>query len=494
MTVFNESEKGNRPPPSPRRRFGIGTPGVPWYRDVKVLRVLAQVVFAIGFLGVLGFLWTTLMTNLNASNLSLDWNVFERPFSVAISEGISITEEWNWITDVNGITAVVWIVYVLALIGAGWNAYKQYKANRGWHYPSTITLGAIILLFFVYPPPSLAEALSDLFQTYLYGGSMARAFVTGIGNTLRVVVLSLIACTLLGIFVGIGLLSGNFLVRNVAKVFVEIFRNTPLLVQLVFIYRTMTLILPFPRQSILSPSQIGPITFENNLFAINARGLYLMSLEPTDSFGLLAGFAIAGLIVGWLVRRWRLTVQERTGKPAYGTQMLFVIWIVFIFVGWVLAGNPFTADYPALTGPNITGGTHLTTGFFALFVGLTLYTAAFIAEIVRAGIQSVPHGQIEAARSQGFTRTQVLNLVILPQALRLIIPPLGNQYVNLAKNSSLGLAVNYPDTYRIAQIANNESGQAVPFFVGLMVIYLSFSLILSVLTNLVNRATKMRER
>jgi general L-amino acid transport system permease protein len=151
-------------------------------------------------------------------------------------------------------------------------------------------------------------------------------------------------------------------------------------------------------------------------------------------------------------------------------------------------------EYPALRGPNVQGGFQLTIGFISLFLGLTLYTAAFIAEIVRAGIQAVPYGQIEAARSQGLSGAQVLNLVVLPQALRLIIPPLGNQYVNLGKNSSLGLIVNYVDTYRIAQIANNESGQAVPFFVGLMVIYLSLSLTLSLLTNLVNRTTQIRVR
>jgi general L-amino acid transport system permease protein len=127
-------------------------------------------------------------------------------------------------------------------------------------------------------------------------------------------------------------------------------------------------------------------------------------------------------------------------------------------------------------------------------LGLTLYTAAFVADIVRAGIQAVPYGQIEAARSQGLNRAQVLNLVILPQALRLIVPPMGNQYVNLGKNSSLALVVGYFDTYQVALLANNESGQAVPIFVGLMVIYLGLSLTLSTLTNLVNRTTQVRTR
>jgi general L-amino acid transport system permease protein len=164
-------------------------------------------------------------------------------------------------------------------------------------------------------------------------------------------------------------------------------------------------------------------------------------------------------------------------------------------VGWLFSGGaPFALDYPILRGPNVREGTQLSAGFVSVFLGLTLYTSAFVADIVRAGIQAVPYGQIEAARSQGLTSGQVLNLVVLPQALRLIIPPLGNQYVNTGKNSTLALVVGYFDTYQIALLANNESGQAVPVFAGLMVIYLTQSLVLSVMTNLVNQTTRMRSR
>lgn len=495
MVVFNEDKKGNKPAPGGGPRFRIGTPGVPWYRDITILRVIAQIVFMILFLGALYFLWTTLVGNLQSSNLSLDFSVYQRPFTVAISEGPSLTEDWEWLNNLDLITTGLWVIFGVAIAASGWNAYRNFRENKNRvHYPTAITFVAIVALLIIYPPSAINASVQEFLQAHFYGGSMTRALTTGVANTLRVVVLSLVACTLLGIFVGIGLLSGNFLVRNVAKVFVEIFRNTPLLVQLIFIYRTMTLILPFPRQSIFSPSQIGPFTFDQSYWVINARGLYVVSLEPTETFGILAGLTVAGLIVAWLVRRWRLSVQERTGQPAYGTWAFIGVTLAFFIIGWIAAGSPFNADYPALQGPNVRGGYQLTTGFFALFVGLTLYTAAFIAEIVRAGIQAVPHGQIEAARSQGLNSTQVLQLVILPQALRLIIPPLGNQYVNLGKNSSLGLAVNFPDTYRIAQIANNESGQAVPFFVGLMVIYLVLSLVLSAITNLVNRGTKVKTR
>jgi general L-amino acid transport system permease protein len=309
-----------------------------------------------------------------------------------------------------------------------------------------------------------------------------------------VVLLSLIGCTILGILVGIGLLSSNYLLRTVSKVYVEIFRNTPLLVQLIFIYRTLSLLLPAPRQSIFSPQQIGPITFENNLYAINTRGFYIAQPLPTETTNILWLALLIGLVISFLVRRQRLKVQDETGRPARTWRYMTLIMVAALAIGWLVSGTPYTVSFPELRGPNIQNGIAFTTGFVAVFLGLTLYTAAFIADIVRAGIQSVPFGQIEAARSQGLKGNQVLSLVVLPQALRLIIPPLGNQYVNLGKNSSLALAVGFVDVYRIGQLANNESGQAVPIFVGLMVIYLILSLILSVLTNLVNRTTRYKTR
>lgn len=491
MAITQEDLSASRPPPrSSRSSIQLFTPGVPWYRDVRIIRIVAQVVFAIAALGALFVLFSNLVTNLEQSNLSLDFTVYSRPFTVSISEGISLTEDWAWINNVDLIALVIGGMWLVLVVLMAWTLFRQYRSGQ----VKTISLAtvlALIIFIVLFTPNDIAVWLSETMQTYLYGGSMTRAFVTGIVNTLRIVVVSLIASTMLGILVGVGLLSNNFLVRGVAKVYVEIFRNTPLLVQLFFIYRTMTLLLPFPRQSIFSPGWLSP---ENNLYAINARGFYFASLVPTDR-AVIVYVALAVAVIGaWFVRRWRLRLHESTGQPARIWRYISGFIVVVVALGWLIAGTPFTVDYPELTGPNIQGGTQITIGFMALFLGLTLYTAAFIAEIVRAGIQAVPYGQIEAARSQGFTGGQVLNLVVLPQALRLIIPPLGNQYVNLGKNSSLGLIVNYADTYRIATLANNESGQAVPFFAGLMLIYLALSLVLSVLTNLVNRSIQVQTR
>ncbi|MEQ8674300.1 MAG: ABC transporter permease subunit [Aggregatilineales bacterium] len=489
-----EDMGGSRPPPKQRRRIQLTTPGIPWYRDILVIRILMQVAFVILFVGGLGIAFLSLAGNLQESNLSLDFNIYRAPFTVAISEGPSVTNNWIWLNgDYDTAIQIVYTGIIVAILG--WVGYSSYQQNKRDELPITpVLIGLLTIIFvFIAPPNEVPQILRDHF----FGGSMLRAFFTGIANTIKVVVTSLIACTILGILVGIGLLSGNFLVRGVSKVFVEIFRNTPLLIQLLFIYRTMTVLLPFPRQSICQTDGCTG----NNLIAMNARGLWIVNPQSTDTTVIFFVAIVIAIAVAWFVRRSRFKLQEETGTPPKIVRYTLPVLIIIPLIGWIIAsvlngGSVFINDYPILpeSGPNIVGGYQITTAFFALFVGLTLYTAAFIAEIVRAGIQAVPTGQIEAARSQGLNGSQVLNLVVLPQALRLIIPPLGNQYVNLGKNSSLAIAVTYFDTYRIAQLANNESGQAVPFFVGLMAIYLVLSVTLSYLTNIVNSATKVKTR
>lgn len=494
MTVTQQDLSASRPPPRRTDSIRFYTPGIPWYRDIRILRILAQILFLVLAIGAFYVVVNSLLGNLEESNLSLDFGVYRRPFNVAISEGISVTTEWTWIDNIDLLTGVVLVIWGLLLASTVYLAYRQYRTPDGVRIWTIIVLGVLILGIFIYTPDRAAQDLSETLNAYLFSSSMTRAFITGIYNTLRVVALTLVACTLLGVFVGVGLLSGNLLVRSVAQVFVEIFRNTPLVVQLFFIYRTLTLLLPAPRQSIFSPSEIGPLELPNSFYIFNARGFYFAEPIPKDTATIVYISVLLALFVGWFIRRRRLSFQERTGKPANTWRIVLPTMIGIIAIGWLLAGVPFSVEYPALQGLNIQGGTQLTIGFMALFLGLTFYTAAFIAEIVRAGIQAVPYGQIEAARAQGLSRSQVLNLVVLPQALRLIIPPLGNQYVNMGKNSSLGLIVNYVDTYRIAQIANNESGQAVPFFIGLMALYLTLSLTLSAMTNFINRATQIKAR
>ncbi len=168
--------------------------------------------------------------------------------------------------------------------------------------------------------------------------------------------------------------------------------------------------------------------------------------------------------------------------------------MAFGAAGWLLAGGPFSVDFPQLSRFNFSGGDRVSAEYITLTVGLILYTAAFIADIVRAGIQAVPYGQIEAARAQGLTSSQMLRLIVLPQALRLIIPPLGNQYLNLAKNSSLGIAIGFFDVYNVGNVISNQTGQSVAIFAVMMAIYLIMSLVISLLTNLVNYSMRLRTR
>lgn len=384
---------------------------VPFWRDIRVIQVFAQVAFLVA-VAAFGFLLiNNLIHNLEASRLTINFNVIDRPFGTMISEGTS-----------------------------------NFRPNES----------------------SNLEALR-----------------VGLINTLRVVLVGLAGSTVLGVLIGIGRLSTNFLVRSVARSYIELFRNTPLLVQLYFIYRGLRLAVPI---SLADAYKLpGPIY-------INRRAVNFPLVQGTDTVWLLyLGIAI-GLVTGSALWIWRLRVQEQTGQPARTVRWFLPAFLGFSALGWLLSGGPFTVDYPELSGLNFTGGDRLSAEYIALTLGLILYTAAFIADIVRAGIQAVPHGQIEAARSQGFSGGQTLRLIVLPQALRLIIPPLGNQYLNLAKNSSLGIAIGFFDVYNVANVISNQTSQSVALFAIMMVIYLSLSLTISLIMNAINYQMRLRSR
>jgi general L-amino acid transport system permease protein len=384
---------------------------VPLWRDIRVIQVVAQIVFLAIVVAFFVFLIRNLINNLEESNLAIDFGMVERPFGAMISEGT---------TDFQ---------------------------------------------------PGESSNLD--------------ALLVGLKNTLRSVLVGLVGATILGVLIGIGLLSTNFLVRKAAWSYVELFRNTPLLVQLYFIYRGLRLTMPINlRDSYKLP---GPIY-------INRRAINFPLIEGTDTATRLYIALAIGLAIGIALWVWRLHVMDRTGQPAYTLRWFLPPVIGFAIVGWLLAGNPFTIEDPVLQGFNFQGGDKLTIEYITLTIGLILYTAGFIADIVRAGIQAVPFGQIEAARAQGFSGGQTLRLIVLPQALRLIIPPLGNQYLNLAKNSSLGIAVSYFDVYNVASEISNVTGQSVAVFAIMMVIYLSMSLTISLVMNAVNYSMRLRER
>lgn len=311
------------------------------------------------------------------------------------------------------------------------------------------------------------------------------ALMAGLRNTLRVVIVGLVGATVLGVFIGIARLSTNFLLRTVSVSYIELFRNTPLLVQLYFIYRGLRLALP--------ENLADSYTLPGSIY-VNRRAINFPLIQGTGTAPIFyAGVAI-GLVVAVALRFWRNRVQDQTGKPARTLYWSLPAFLGFSALGWLLSGGPFQVDYPVLGTFNFSGGDRLSAEYTALTLGLILYTAAFIADIVRAGIQSVPYGQVEAARAQGFSGGQMLRLIVLPQALRLIIPPLGNQYLNLAKNSSLGIAIGFFDVYNVANVISNQTGQAVAVFVVMMGIYLGMSLTISAVMNALNYSMRLRSR
>lgn len=308
--------------------------------------------------------------------------------------------------------------------------------------------------------------------------SYARAFYVGLVNTLLVSVTGIVAATIIGTLLALARLSSNWLLSRLALVYIEFNRNIPLLVLLFILYFVVFGQLPDVDNSIVGP---GPSY-------LNRRGIYMTWPRLTETgmpfvIFLSIGFILA-IILYILLRRRR----ELTGQNTYFAQVSVGVVIFSGVLGWVFSGGtPFQLSIPAIDGFNFQGGLRLTPEFAGMFIGLTTYTAAFIAEVVRAGIQAVDRGQIEAARAVGLTTTQVLSLVILPQALRVIIPPMISQYLNLTKNSSLALAIGYQDVFSVGKIAINQSGRAVPIFALVMLTYLTLSLITSYVINLYNR-------
>jgi general L-amino acid transport system permease protein len=311
------------------------------------------------------------------------------------------------------------------------------------------------------------------------------AFLVGLVNTLFVSFVGIVLATILGIGVGIARVSPNWLLNRVAAGYVELMRNTPLLLQLVILNFVVFLQLPGVRDSLA----VGNVAF------LNQRGLYLPGPGPGDGLGVWLAFwaaAIAAFVVSRVVARRR----EDAGRPLRGVRRAgLLVAVALPVVGWFAAGgSPVTFDLPVLQRFNFSGGIELSTGFTALLVGLVIYTAAFIGEVVRGGIQAVRRGQIEAARALGLSERQVLRLVIFPQALRIIVPPLTSQYLNLTKNSSLAIAVGYSDLFLIGQTMSNQTGQPLPVVLLMMGTYLAISLATSLLMNLYNRRVQVLER
>ncbi|MFC3024659.1 amino acid ABC transporter permease [Vibrio zhugei] len=323
--------------------------------------------------------------------------------------------------------------------------------------------------------------LIDYDETYSYG----RTFFVGLLNTALVSILGIIFATLIGFIIGIARLSRNWLINRCAAVYIEIFRNIPLLLQILFWYVAVLQTLPSARQSY----HLGESLF------LNVRGLYLPAPVFNNGSGwvaisVLVGIGATLLIALWTKRRFYNTGQTHSVWP-YGLVLIFILPLV---VFWSL-GSPISADYPVLKGFNFRGGLTVLPELVALWFALSIYTASFIAEIVRSGINAVEHGQSEAAMSLGLSRNKTLRLIVIPQAMLIIIPPLTSQYLNLTKNSSLATAIGYPDLVAVfAGTTMNQTGQAIEIIAMTMGVYLTLSIVTSLLMNLYNKKMALVER
>lgn len=318
-------------------------------------------------------------------------------------------------------------------------------------------------------------------ETYSYG----RTFFVGLLNTALVSVLGIVFATIIGFLMGIARLSNNWLLSRFAAVYIEIFRNIPLLLQIFFWYFAVLQALPSPRESI----SIG------ESFFLNVRGMFFTRPVFEEGSTIIFVALAAALVFSFVLAKWAKRKQETTGEqtPVFTISLAAIIGLPLI--AFFVAGMPVSLEYPELKGFNFRGGISIIPELAALTLALSIYTASFIAEIVRSGINAVSHGQTEAAMALGLPRGKTLRLVIIPQAMRIIIPPLTSQYLNLTKNSSLAMAIGYPDLVSVfAGTTLNQTGQAIEIIAMTMGVYLTLSLLTSLLMNIYNAKMALVER
>jgi general L-amino acid transport system permease protein len=329
----------------------------------------------------------------------------------------------------------------------------------------------------------------DISQTLIaYSSSTStfgRAFWVGLLNTLLVAGIGCVLATVLGFIIGIARLSRNWLVSRLAGGYVELIRNIPLLLQILFLYNVVLKSLPEMRGSVALP--FGGI--------LNNRGLFLPRPIFAPDFGAVVLAFTIGIIVAIGIYVWARRRQERTGAQVRVFWMVLAAIFALPLLVFIVAGRPLSFGIPDMGRFNVRGGLEILPEFAALLLALSLYTAAFIAEVVRAGVLAVSAGQTEAAQALGLRSGTTLRLVVVPQAMRVIVPPLASQYLNLIKNSSLAVAIGYPDLFQVfAGTVLNITGQAVEVIAITMAVYLSISLVTSLLMNLYGRTTAIVER
>ncbi len=380
------------------------------------------------------------------------------------------------VNDPRARAIAVQLLLIAAVVAVGWSFVQNARVNleaRGiatgfGFFEQTAGFG-------------ITQSLIEYSETSSYG----RAFLVGLLNTMLVSGIGVVLATVLGFAVGIARLSSNFLLARIAGAYVELVRNLPLLFQIFFWYIAVLGTLPGPRQSL---SFFG-IAYLNN------RGVILPEPNFAEGAGLVGIVLLAGVALSIAVHIWARRRQAATGKLFPRGRLALILILGFPLVAFFATGAPISFGYPELRGFNFVGGFRVIPEFAALLVALVTYTAGFIAEIVRAGILAVARGQTEAAYSLGLRPGPTLRLVVVPQALRVIVPPLTSQYLNLTKNSSLAAGIGYPDFFYVfAGTTLNQTGQAIEIIAITMAVYLVISLVTSGLMNWYNRRKALVER
>jgi len=373
------------------------------------------------------------------------------------------------------VRALIYQVLILGLVGlAVW-----YLASNTLHNLAARNIST----GFAFLHEEAGFAIGESMVAYSPADTYGHAVIVGLLNTLKVSVIGVIAATLFGTLLGISRLSKNWLISRLAGLYIEVMRNIPLLLQLFFWYALITEVMPGPRQALM------PLP---NVFLSN-RGLKLPWLKGDAMDWIFGGLALAIVLIV-LLAHWARRHQDATGRIFPLGRAALALLILMPVLAWLISGGSLEVDRPELKGFNFQGGLNLSPEFAALLIGLVIYTSAFVGEVVRSGIQAVGQGQWEAASSLGLPRGRMLRLVILPQAMRVIIPPMTSQYLNLTKNSSLAVAIGYPDIVAVTNTILNQTGQAIEGIMIIMGAYLVVSLSISVFMNWYNKRIALVER
>lgn len=380
------------------------------------------------------------------------------------------------------------LYFLIAMIlglGGIWLLARWFRKRGKEIGGQTWSVGAVIMMLIVIPIGVLYFTADTLqFEIFDESKPYFIALITGILNTLKVSIAGCILATFLGVIIGISRLSSNWLIARLSAVYVEIFRNIPLLLQMLFWYLVIITLFPTLRHSINIAGYL----------ILNNRGAILPMPLPRDSAGEFALSVVLSLILIYFYARYVRLRQEKTGEQLPVLFPSLGILILLPSLVWLILGQPFDLEFPVLKGFNFVGGMVLTPEFAAMMVALVIYTATFIAEIVRSGIQAVSKGQREAASAVGLRPSLVMRKVILPQALRVIIPPQTSQYLNLTKNTSLAVAIGYQELVHVGGTILNQGGQAIEIIAIWMMVYLSLSLLISLFMNWYNTKMKLVER